>query len=382
MGLLDIAASEWSGELRDTFQRNELMSRFFRRERETRGLSRSRRLVVESLESRQLLTTFTGTLNGQGGMRTAVVQADADNAGAYVLLVTGTSRNDTIVIEPNPADASQVHVKISNREVGSFASASFQRIIGYGLNGNDTIVVNWALTQAAVLSGGNGNDTLIGGSGDDQMFGGSGNDTFYSGAGADALAGGYGNDSLHGMDGEDIVLGEGGNDRLYGEAGNDLLLGGAGNDFLYGGDGDDALYGELGNDQLLGENDNDLMLGGDGADKLFGGEGRDVLIGGQKADTLFGNGGDDILIAGKTVYDDNRAALDAILAEWTSANSYEDRLDHLEAGGGANGSVVLIDDYTVIEGIIDTLAGNGDRDWFFTGNLKKLKDRAADETVA
>jgi Ca2+-binding RTX toxin-like protein len=331
------------------------------------------------------MTTFTGTLNGQGGTRTAVVQADADNAGAYVLLVTGTSRNDSIVIEPNPADASQVHVKINNREVGSFASSSFQRIIGYGLNGNDTIVVNWVLAQAAVIFGGNGNDTLVGGSGNDQLSGGSGNDTFYGGAGDDALSGGSGNDSLHGQDGNDTLLGEAGNDRLDGEAGDDLLLGGAGNDFLYGGDGNDKIYGEVGNDQLLGESGNDLLLGGDGVDKLFGGDGRDLLIGGPKADTLFGNAGDDILIAGKTVYDDNPVALDAILAEWTSGNSYEVRIDNLEGNGGgsgANGSFVLIDDVTVAEGIIDTLAGNEDRDWFFTGTPNKLRDRAQNEVVA
>src|SRR6185369_10745240 len=53
------------------------------------------------------------TLNAPGADGTAVLQVDADNPGKNVLLVTGTAKNDVIVIEPRPKDSSQIRVKIN-----------------------------------------------------------------------------------------------------------------------------------------------------------------------------------------------------------------------------------------------------------------------------
>ena len=58
-----------------------------------------------------------------------------------------------------------------------------------------------------------------------------------------------------------------------------------------------------------------------------------------------GNSGDDILIAGTTAFDHNQAALAAIMAEWTSARSYADRVANLSGTGSGprdNGSVFLM----------------------------------------
>jgi Ca2+-binding RTX toxin-like protein len=132
---------------------------------------------------------------------------------------------------------------------------------------------------------------------------------------------------------------------------------------------------------VFGDSGNDIAVGGDGNDKLYGSSGRDVLIGGDGADTLFGETHDDILVAGPTLHDENDDALVAILAEWTSSNSYTTRVNNLRLGGGANGLFVL-DGATVFDdGLIDTLRGDGSLDWFLFGPGDKLKDKAGNELV-
>ena len=72
---------------------------------------------------------------------------------------------------------------------------------------------------------------------------------------------------------------------------------------------------------------NDILIGYAGHDSLTdSGSGRNILIGsGAGGDDLTGNG-NDILVSGTTSFDSDNsasiAALDAILAEWTSTVSY------------------------------------------------------------
>ncbi|MEO6247257.1 MAG: DUF5801 repeats-in-toxin domain-containing protein, partial [Sphingomicrobium sp.] len=61
-------------------------------------------------------------------------------------------------------------------------------------------------TQAVVLAGNAGNDTLTGGSGNDYLYGGAGNDTLIGGAGNDTLVGGTGADTLNGGAGNDTFV--------------------------------------------------------------------------------------------------------------------------------------------------------------------------------
>ena len=118
------------------------------------------------------------------------------------------------------------------------------------------------------------------------------------------------------------VDGGSGNDLLTGGGGRNVIIGGSGHDFLYGDGGDDLLLGGTGNDQLFGGSGNDVLVGGDGDDCLNGGSGRDLIIGSQDNDNLQGGDGEDILIGGYTSYDNNVAALDAVMAVWTSAASF------------------------------------------------------------
>jgi hypothetical protein len=132
------------------------------------------------------------------------------------------------------------------------------------------------------------------------------------------------------------------------------------------------LYAGPGNDLLQGGGGNDVLVGGGGNDTLISGKGRDLLIGGAGAAHLVGNSGDDILIAGTTAFDNNEAALAAIMAEWTSNRSYADRVANLSGTGtgpSSNGSYYLIasgPSATVFDnGASNVLNGGGGMDWFF-----------------
>jgi Ca2+-binding RTX toxin-like protein len=319
--------------------------------------------------------------NFAGELGTAVLQDDADSPGDTVLLVTGTSRSDVIIIEPRPVDRSQIRVKINGQLAGIFTSSDVQRIVAFGLTGNDKIIVNATLLQLATLFGNEGDDYLFGAKGSDGLDGGNGADRLFGGLNDDTLCGGNGNDFVYGQAGNDLVGGDAGNDKVFGEGGNDLLLGNDGNDRLFGGIGNDQLFGQAGNDQIFGDRGNDIAVGGDGNDKLFGDGGRDVLIGGDGADLLFGEGLDDILVAGSTAHDENEEALQAILAEWTSSNSYDTRVNNLRNGGGANGAFVLDDTTVIDDGVKDSLFGNGGLDWFLFGDGDKLRDMSRSELV-
>jgi hypothetical protein len=119
---------------------------------------------------------------------------------------------------------------------------------------------------------------------------------------------------------------------------------------------------------------------GAGTGQLIGDGGRDLLIGGNGASSLVGSGGDDNLIAGYTSYDHNDAALWAIMAEWTSADSFDQRVAYLSDLATAdsfadrhNGDYFLIADVTVFnDATKDSLNGSGGSDWLFADAADKL----------
>lgn len=95
-----------------------------------------------------------------------------------------------------------------------------------------------------------------------------------------------------------------------------LMFGGQGNDILRAGRGPSLLSGEAGNDQL------------------FAGIGRALHLGGTGSDRLNGSTGEGIFIGGTTSHDTNLTALAAIMAEWSSGNSYDTRVNNLTNGTG------------------------------------------------
>jgi uncharacterized repeat protein (TIGR01451 family) len=321
------------------------------------------------------------TANEPGDLGTAMVVDDADNPGDSVLVVTGTNKSDVIVVEAQPRSQGVFRVVQNKHVIVSFISRDVQHIVIFGLAGNDKIVISPALTQSAIVFGDAGNDVITAGSGNTQVSGGDGNDKIVGGRGSDTLCGDNGNDVIVGGLGNDVIFGEAGNDVINGGLGDDLLLGGDGNDVLDGAVGNDHLYGQAGNDTLVGGLGNNVLVGGDGNDKLVARPGRNILIGGNGADTITGSAGDDIEIAGSTAYDEDDAALQSILDEWSSHNSYSTRVSNIRNGGGANGAFVLDDTTVFDDGVRDTLIGSAGLDWFWIGLNDKIKDRKANEQV-
>ena len=99
-----------------------------------------------------------------------------------MLLVTGTSGNDVIVIEPRPSNRSQIRVRLNGRIMASSTTARFSgsRV---SLAGHDTLVVNATLNKPAELHGNEGHDALFGGAAGDSLFGEDGHDSLFGSAG-------------------------------------------------------------------------------------------------------------------------------------------------------------------------------------------------------
>ncbi|TLP63093.1 calcium-binding protein [Pseudomonas mosselii] len=164
-----------------------------------------------------------------------------------------------------------------------------------GDTGDNTLV--WTGAGGVILSGEEGNDTLVGGAANDTLIGGAGDDILDGGLGADVLVGGKGNDTYivdnandqvienadEGIDTvrsavtwtlganlENLTLtgsaaingtGNAGDNVLIGNSAANILSGGAGNDTLDGGDGVDVLDGGLGDDTYVV----DLVVEGTGS---------------------------------------------------------------------------------------------------------------------
>jgi hypothetical protein len=152
------------------------------------------------------------------------------------------------------------------------------------------------------------------------------------------------------------------------------------------------LYGDAGNDRLFGGGGPSILLGGTGDDDLLGGSDRDLLIGGLGADQLVGNSNDDILIAGTTAFDANKAALCAILDEWTSSRDYATRVANLKGIGSGpreNADYFLRakgSDRTVFDdGAVDHLVGSSGQDWMFanldSGVLDQVSGLLGSESI-
>jgi hypothetical protein len=147
--------------------------------------------------------------------------------------------------------------------------------------------------------------------------------------------------------------------------------------FLYG--------GATGNDILdaRGSRANNVLTGGGGRNLLYGGQGRDLLIAGRGASLLIAGSGDDILMGGwtnydlsssTTTYDKKLAALEAIMAEWGSADSYTTRVNDLESGGGLNGAALLNASTVHDNALVDMLLGTPGSgfDWFLAGPTDRV----------
>jgi len=167
---------------------------------------------------------------------------------------------------------------------------------------------------------------------------------------------------------------------VYGQSGNDIIKTAAQSIggmltyvnvplLIFAGNGNDIL-------NVTGSNVGNVLVGGSGSDRLLGGRGRDILIGGSGPSTLQAGSGGDILIGGTTSFDNNAAALAAVLAEWSRTDAdYATRIAHLR--GTMTGGLNHNSDSTIFyylntstvqnDGMVNNLFGGPGQDWFFPG---------------
>jgi uncharacterized delta-60 repeat protein len=248
--------------------------------------------------------------DGDGGVTDNTATVNVLTVGTLLidgtLYVVGSDSNDIVLFSKGSTTIS-VNASFNDNNPVTFNSADVTDVQVRVRGGHDIVLTTSNITQTMTIDGGSGNDLLTGGGGRNVLFGGSGHDF------------------------------------LYGDGGDDVLFGGTGNDFLSGGSGDDVL------------------VGGDGDDFLIGGAGRDLIIGSQDNDFLLGGNGEDILIGGYTIHDNDLAALDAIMAIWSSSASFDSRVNALTTTGGLlQGGVAVFDDD---DG--DILVGGSGRDLIF-----------------
>ena len=99
--------------------------------------------------------------------------------------------------------------------------------------------------------------------------------------------------------------------------------------------------GGQGGNNLTGNSQGNILIGGAGRIRSSAGRRQSLLIGGKGPDTVTGDSGNDILIAGYTSYDSsslaNDIALESILAEWQSADSYATRISKIKSASARAG---------------------------------------------
>jgi len=110
------------------------------------------------------------------------------------------------------------------------------------------------------------------------------------------------------------------------------------------------------------------------------------LIGGAGQATLQAGSGGDILIGGTTPYDNNAAALAAILAEWGSSDDYATRIARLTGSTGGqnviNGTYFFLNASAInSHSLADNLYGGAGMDWYFAGMTAVLRNETPDEMV-
>ncbi|HEY4309282.1 MAG TPA: proprotein convertase P-domain-containing protein [Pirellulales bacterium] len=230
------------------------------------------------------------------------------------------------------------------------------RVVASGNNGNDVLDARGLLTTQATFDGGFGNNTIYGGSAGDILIGGS--------------------NGGEGKQGSNVIIAGNGNNTIYGNSINARKGSTGGANLIIGGTGNDTIYGSFG--------PNPTGNGGEGGQNLIvGNGGNDTIYASQITDGAEGGHGS-ILIGDTTTL--NLAALQSILAEWTSTDTLAVKVADISGTGnttGANSTNYLQPGVTVVgDGAADQLYSdtNGKPNWLFlspnqdVGNRVKTAD--------
>jgi hypothetical protein len=168
---------------------------------------------------------YTLTITASNGVspnatQTFTLNVSPLNPGTIQVLRDPCDPSQKALVINGTANADEIRVglvdhgtKIEVRMVSSSVSIKqdvplnqVDRLIIYGLGGNDNIAVDDAVKLPALIFGGSGDNHIQAGGGPTVMVGGSGNDTLVGGLADDILIGGGGSDHLSGRGGNDILI--------------------------------------------------------------------------------------------------------------------------------------------------------------------------------
>jgi hypothetical protein len=158
-----------------------------------------------------------------------------------------------------------------------------------------------------------------------------------------------------------------------------LTTGGTVSAIVYGGSGNNSTLSATGSGKVV-------LIGGAGKTTLTDtGTGHNIEIGGPGVDTLSGNG-NDILISGTTSYDSdtpaNVTALDAILAEWSSGDSYSTRINLIMTGiVTGSGTAALNSTTCQSDGVANTVKdgpSGAQNNWFIVNSKDKVTKQSSE----
>lgn len=215
---------------------------------------------------------------------------------------------------------------------------------GPDYSGDDTFDTS-ASSDAQIIRGFGGDDSIVTGDGDDSLQGDTGNDTLSAGAGDDSIWGGLGEDLIDGGTGNNEIDAGFGDDTVVAGIGDDTVRAGDGNDSVGSAGGADRFYLEEGDDTGLSLSGQALLNGGQGDDQLAAldteFDGMTALAG--AADTLVGGGGSDTLSGddGDTMTGDTGADTFQVFVEADP-----------NGGGNTNIEVVTVTDFDPAEDIL------------------------------
>ncbi|NRA61751.1 MAG: type I secretion C-terminal target domain-containing protein, partial [Psychrobium sp.] len=263
---------------------------------------------ITTLTNEQLSqVTFDYDVIYEGNTYTAKVGLDLSLLSANEAQTTGSSLNDTIVVnygESVQANPNTLTVSYQGTD-GILTDAIGNRVVGARAG------TSYSDSSAQVIDSGAGNDVIESGAGDDVIFAGDSNSILDTTVPTDIVSHGIMQATISdtsnsavdaisqllnaGLTSDpqlDIVNAGSGNDVIFGQAGSDILYGHTGDDYIDGGADNDGLRGGTGNDILLGQAGNDWLIGDAGNDIIIGGLGNDLLTGGADSDTFIWLAGD------------------------------------------------------------------------------------------
>jgi Ca2+-binding RTX toxin-like protein len=369
----------------------------------------------------------SGMMMPMGGALAVVGQLEAEPPGAGVVAnlgETGAAGQTGLVKQDADGDGEFDHYLILKGPIDGFIATEFADII----HGNDLNNSLFGLGGDDVITAGNGNDMIVPGQGNDtaSSAGATGSKLYIWEPGStDTYQGGMEDDTIDvgsgmmmpmglalspgseptctgvhadldqpGPDGQTgLVTDDQGNvlilyddlieninstdcdDTIFGNSEDNIINARGGNDEVQGRDGDDLIRGGDGDDSILGQSGNDVLVGGAGDDRLNGGSGRDIVIGGDGSDVIKAGADQDIVITGFTDHDDDDAALLAILDEWTSNKSFEERVNNVMTGGGLTGGFAFNSTTVHDDGDQDTATAGAGEDLIFLGDPSELTDQ-------